>query len=212
VLCLVRRLSRGVVGGKRSRPWFRIELTLLAVVFAIAVVVCGLALALPIVGPRTSYALYASAIGVAFVLVSMALGLAPRLPVEVAEAARETYQVSTLANDCVAALEKLDALIRHEQVYENPDLDLPGLAARLGLSGHQLSELINTRLGKGFSRYRKIAARGPTAASLGRNDHSGPKNRFGLIKAEARLPPARHAGDQPGPANARRPRNSEVVR
>ena len=40
-----------------------------------------------------------------------------------------------------------------EQVYQNPDLDLALLAERMKLSPHQLSELINTRIGKGFSRY-----------------------------------------------------------
>ncbi|MEQ1914910.1 MAG: helix-turn-helix domain-containing protein [Sideroxydans sp.] len=30
---------------------------------------------------------------------------------------------------------------------------MPRLASRLGISAHQLSELMNARLGKGFSRY-----------------------------------------------------------
>jgi AraC-like DNA-binding protein len=38
-------------------------------------------------------------------------------------------------------------------VYVDPELSLAGLAGRLGLSSHQLSELVNSRLGKGFSRY-----------------------------------------------------------
>jgi AraC-like DNA-binding protein len=47
------------------------------------------------------------------------------------------------------------------KVYQNETLSLSSLAADLGLSGHQLSELVNTRLGMGFSRYireRRIAA------------------------------------------------------
>jgi AraC-like DNA-binding protein len=40
-----------------------------------------------------------------------------------------------------------------ERAYEDAELSLPGLAAKLGISAHQLSELMNGRLGKGFSRY-----------------------------------------------------------
>ena len=40
-----------------------------------------------------------------------------------------------------------------QKVYQNEDLSLASLAAELGLSGHQLSELVNARLGVGFSRY-----------------------------------------------------------
>jgi transcriptional regulator GlxA family with amidase domain len=40
-----------------------------------------------------------------------------------------------------------------QQRYRDPALNLPTLAQELGLGAHQLSELVNTRLGKGFSRY-----------------------------------------------------------
>ena len=43
--------------------------------------------------------------------------------------------------------------MQQETVYTQSDLDLPGLAKAVGLSSHQLSELINSRLGKNFSRY-----------------------------------------------------------
>jgi AraC-like DNA-binding protein len=43
--------------------------------------------------------------------------------------------------------------MQEEELFRRPDLDLPTLASHIGLSSHQLSELINTRLGKGFSRY-----------------------------------------------------------
>jgi transcriptional regulator GlxA family with amidase domain len=55
--------------------------------------------------------------------------------------------------DCDAALAKLEALMRQDRLFEQPTLDLSRLAARLDLSAHQLSELINTRLAKSFSRY-----------------------------------------------------------
>ena len=40
-----------------------------------------------------------------------------------------------------------------DRIYTDSSLSLPSLAKRLELSTHQLSELMNTRLGKGFSRY-----------------------------------------------------------
>jgi AraC-like DNA-binding protein len=39
------------------------------------------------------------------------------------------------------------------KAYQNEGLTLASLAGAVGLSGHQLSELINTRLGVNFSRY-----------------------------------------------------------
>ena len=48
-----------------------------------------------------------------------------------------------------------------DKAYQNEDLTLNSLAAEVGLTAHQLSELINSRLGVGFSRYireRRVAA------------------------------------------------------
>lgn len=148
------RLGWDVYALRGQRDRFRLELSLLGVVFGVAVVVALLGLGLPSVAEALFVALYASAIGAAFLLVSVVLNLAPRLPAEVAEAARETYATTTLGKvDCDAALENLKRLMETERLYRRTDLDLPMLAGELGLSSHQLSELINTRLGKGFSRF-----------------------------------------------------------
>jgi len=87
-------------------------------------------------------------------LVNIALARAPQLSVEVSELAQQAYARSTLGQvDIDDALERLEALMRDQRVYRNADLDLKSLAARLDLSGHQLSELVNSKLGKGVSRY-----------------------------------------------------------
>jgi AraC-like DNA-binding protein len=39
------------------------------------------------------------------------------------------------------------------KAYQDEKLNLSSLADQLGLSSHQLSELVNTRLGRGFSKY-----------------------------------------------------------
>lgn len=147
-------LARSVYALRAQRGRFRLELMVLGSVFVIALLVDVLAFGLPVIGEYLFYSLYASAIGGAFVLVGLTLGFTPRLSMEVVDVARETYAVSTLNNvDCDAALAKLKALMSEGRLYEDPALDLAGLARRAGLTGHQLSELINTRQGVSFSRF-----------------------------------------------------------
>jgi len=147
-------LARSVYALRAQRSQFRQELWALAGVLLLALLVLLLGLGLPWLSERVFFSLYASAIGGAFLLISMALYTMPQLPTEVVEAARETYAVSTLSQvDCEQMLTRLGNLMDQEQVYQNPDLDLALLAERMKLSPHQLSELINTRIGKGFSRY-----------------------------------------------------------
>lgn len=147
-------LARSIYALRAQRSRFRLELAILGAVFAIAIVVAMFAVSLPWLNDQQFYLLYASAIGCAFLLVSLVLGVTPRLAVEVVDVARETYAVSTLTQvDCAATLARLAALMDHERLYQQPDLDLPTLAGHVGITNHQLSELINTRLGKHFSRY-----------------------------------------------------------
>lgn len=146
-------LAQSVYALRAQRARFRLELALLAGVFGVALVVTGLGLGLHWLGEYNFYVLYASAIGGAFLLVSLALGMRPELARDVGEAVQETYAVSTLTQvDCPAALTRLAALM-DEGLYRQTTLDLATLAGEVGLSSHQLSELINTRLGKNFSRY-----------------------------------------------------------
>ncbi|MDD5391400.1 MAG: helix-turn-helix domain-containing protein [Thiothrix sp.] len=147
-------LAHSVYALRAQRSYFQWELWALGSVFVLALGVMLMGLSLPLVSEPLFFSLYASAIGAAFVLVNLALWHTPRLSTEVEEAARETYAVSTLSNvDCDAMLTRLANLMDQEQLYQQTELDLPMLAAQMELSPHQLSELINTRLGKGFSRY-----------------------------------------------------------
>jgi AraC-like DNA-binding protein len=109
--------------------------------------------------------LYAIAIGLAFFLVQVTLGLRPQLSAEVGESAQAVqaaYASTTLASvDCAAAIARLEGLMARDRLYADPELSLPGLADRLGLTAHQLSELLNVRIGKGFARFlreHRIAA------------------------------------------------------
>lgn len=147
-------LARSLLALRHERARFRLEMMLLGGVFAIAIGVSVLGLAQAALPEKLFFSLYAISIGVAFFLVQTTLGLRPQLSVEVRETVQVAYASSTLNNvDCDAALSKLDTLMATDRIYVDPDLSLPGLAERVGLSAHQLSELLNARLGKGFSRY-----------------------------------------------------------
>ncbi len=147
-------LARSLYALRHERANFHLELILLGGVFAIAIAVSVLGLIQAALPEKLFFSFYAISIGAAFLLVQLTLGLRPQLSTEVSEAAQESYTNSTLTHvDCDAVLSGLNTLMQSERVYEDAELSLPGLAARLGISPHQLSELMNARLGKGFSRY-----------------------------------------------------------
>lgn len=146
--------ARNLYTLRRDRENFRLEMILLGGVFAIAIGVSILGLLHAMLPDKLFYSLYSISIGLAFILVQTTLGMRPQLSNEVRETALSNYVSSTLTNvDCELILAKIGSLMKSDKIYENPDLSLPNLAQNLGLSPHQLSELINVRLGKGFSRY-----------------------------------------------------------
>jgi AraC-like DNA-binding protein len=147
---------------RRERANFRMEIALLGIAFILAVGVSFIGLVQATLLDKLFFSLYAIAIGLAFFLVQTTLNRRPQLSVEISETARTIHANSTLVNiDCDAALARLDALMRVDKLFVDQDLSMPKLAERLALTTHQLSELINSRLGKGFSRYlreQRIAA------------------------------------------------------
>ena len=147
-------LARSLYALRQERANFHLELMLLGGVFFIAIGVSVLGLVQATLPEKLFFSLYAVSIGAAFLLVQLTLGLRPQLSTEISEAAQEAYANSTLTYvDCDAVLASLNILMVEERAYEDAELSLPGLAAKLGISAHQLSELMNARLGKGFSRY-----------------------------------------------------------
>lgn len=119
-----------------------------------AIVALFVVLALPLLDSRVFVLVYANLIGLSAFLVLTALVSFPDLLRDLAEAAERAYANSKLGGvDVERSLAQLDALITTERVHRNEDLRLDTLAEMLDLSSHQLSELINTRFGIGFSRY-----------------------------------------------------------
>jgi AraC-like DNA-binding protein len=147
-------LSRCLYALRAERANFLREMIFLGGVFGIAIGVSVLGLLQASLPGKLFFSLYGIAIGTAFFLVQTVLGLRPELATEVVEAVQTAYGNSTLRNvDCEATLSQLEVLMTAERLFVDPELSLPTLAERLGLSTHQLSELMNGRLGKGFSRY-----------------------------------------------------------
>lgn len=139
---------------RSERRHFRFEFFFLGIMAALAVLVLILGFALPYIDPAYFYHFYCHAIALAFAIMIVALITHPELLTELTEAARVRYGVSTLREvDVEACLEKLSALMAESRIYQNEDLSLSSLAGEIGISSHQLSELVNTRLGIGFSRY-----------------------------------------------------------
>ena len=143
-----------VFGLRDQRKQFKFELAYFAVMSAFALGVLALGFALPYLEHVYFYVFYTHAIALAFAIIIAALVSNPNLVGDLYEAARVKYGASTLKDiDVDASLKKLDGLMTQTKLYKNEDLSLASLATEVGLSGHQLSELINTRLGMGFSRY-----------------------------------------------------------
>ena len=147
---------------RTQRKQSRFELFYFAVTTVAALVVLILGFSIPYIDHDYFYHFYCLSIGLAYAILTAALIANPDLISDLTEAARIRYGATTLKDvDVDACLKKLESLMTVSKAYQNENLGLASLAGQLGLSSHQLSELINTRLGMGFSRYireRRVAA------------------------------------------------------
>ena len=130
------------------------EILAMAVLFFIALAVISIAFLEYFTESNTFYVLYSILIGSAFFIADLTLLRSPNITTEVKEAAHATYVSSTLKSiDCDNSLQQLHNLMEKEQLYTNENINLTEVAELLQLTPHQLSELINSKLKKGFSRY-----------------------------------------------------------
>ncbi|WP_129642372.1 AraC family transcriptional regulator [Peristeroidobacter agariperforans] len=147
-------LGNLVYGLRDQRKQFRFEFLYFTVMSVLAVIVLGLGFAIPYIDHDYFYYFYNNAVALGVAIMLVALVGNPNLIGDLTEAARVKYGASTLREvDVDASLAKLNQLMTDGKAYQNESLSLASLAEAVGLSGHQLSELINTRLGIGFSRY-----------------------------------------------------------
>lgn len=138
-----------------TRRWFRVELP-------VVLLFAGMGLAVALAGtfaPRLlsweAFALtYSLQMTTGFLLVTALLLLVPDLATKTQEAVTTSYAQSSLGKiDVAEVAERLRRLFEDEHLYRDEDLGLAKLAARIELSPHQLSELLNVRFGEGFSKF-----------------------------------------------------------
>jgi AraC-like DNA-binding protein len=120
--------------------------------FAIAALVLGLMI--PYIDQTIFYIAYGSSIGIAMWLVTTAIIVFPEMLIDIQQIADLTYAKTKLNGiDIETKKNKLEELIQQENIFQNEKLSLSSMADMLDLTPHQLSELINSEYGYGFSRF-----------------------------------------------------------
>lgn len=147
-------IARLVYGLRRHVSRFKFEMFFFAFFALLAMLVLILGLSSPYIDSSVFYFAYANFTGVALILVVAALISFPELLGDITDAARLTYAASTLKDvNTDQKLRQLAGLMDEDKIFQNESLNLAALAEAIELSSHQLSELINTNFGHGFSRY-----------------------------------------------------------
>ena len=151
-----------VFGLRRHVHRYAFELFFFCYFAVLAIVMLALAASAQQVGAEVFYHAYATFTGASFVLVVATMIWFPQTLIDISEAAKLAYATTTLSGvDVDQQLKTLRRLMEEERLYENEDLNLTRLAEVTDLTPHQLSELINTSFGHGFSRYvreQRVAA------------------------------------------------------
>ncbi|MEM7432300.1 MAG: helix-turn-helix domain-containing protein [Pseudomonadota bacterium] len=143
-----------VYGMRRNIRRFRFEAFFFIMFAVLAAIVLAVGLATPFIDTTLFYVIYTYAIGLSLALVVASLIGFPQLLDDINAVAHLTYANTTLTEIKVEeALSQLETLMSDEKVYQNENLNLRLLADAMDLTSHQLSELINTQCGMGFSRY-----------------------------------------------------------
>lgn len=147
-------LANLIYGTRAQRKRFHYELFFFVLFTVTAITILILGMVLPYIDHGIFYHFYANSIGLAFFLIVAALLVFPDLLSDLAEAAKMSYAATTLKGiDVEQSLGKLEHQMKAYQLYQNENLNLAMVAEAVGLTSHQLSELINVHFGMGFSRY-----------------------------------------------------------
>ena len=138
--------------GQRNRFKFEIFFGFMFALMALLALMLGLSI--PYIDHTIFYSSYACSIGIAMVLVTAAVIIFPELLRDIADITELAYSNSTLGGVDIDSIKAtLEMLMSDDKVYQNENLSLTILAEMLGVSSHQLSELINTQYGCGFPRF-----------------------------------------------------------
>lgn len=155
-------LSSLIYGLRAQRKRFVLEMFFFTLFSIAALFVMILGLSVPYIDHAYFYLFYTNSIGLSFALIVAALIVFPDLLAELAEVAKLSYSASTLKDvDVQASVDKLDQLMKQAKLYQNENLSLAIAAEAVGLTPHQLSELVNRQFGVNFARYireQRVAA------------------------------------------------------
>lgn len=147
-------LARVVYGMRRNIGRFRFEMFFFGFFAVLAILVLLLFLLVPYLDAAVFYIAYAIFTGIALVLVVAALIVFPEIIDDIADVARIAYAKTTLSEvDVEGRVRDLEQAMSVDKLFQNENLNLKMLAEVIGVSGHQMSEIINTRFGIGFSHY-----------------------------------------------------------
>lgn len=139
---------------RAQRKRFKIEIFFFAFFSILAVFVLIMGVSIPYFDNAYFYLFYMNSIALAFILILTALLIFPDLLIELAAVATLSYAASTLKDvDIETSLRKLDELMNLTKLYQNENLNLATVAKEMGMTNHQLSELINVHFSMSFSRY-----------------------------------------------------------
>lgn len=143
-----------VFGLRRHVRRYTFELFFFCYFAVLAIVMLVLAVSAEQFGSGVFYSTYAVFTGATFVLVMATMIWFPETLIDISDAAKLAYATSTLKGvDIDEKLAVLKRCMDDDKIYQNENLNLNLLAEAVGLTAHQLSELINTRFGHGFSRF-----------------------------------------------------------
>lgn len=155
------RVLRSIRSFSQPNSLILTELALLKSTVAFGIGVVLLALMGSLLQQAWFFPLHASAISALMVLTFLLQQRYPDIGTNIeTEIAAEAEQrskprppLTTL--DVQDTLNRLNTMMEIEQRYTDETLDLPSLAASLGVSTHQLSQLINEHLGINYTRFIK---------------------------------------------------------
>lgn len=136
------------------RRWFRLELPVVLAFALMGFTIGVVGVWAPFGLGWSAYAqVYAWMIALGFFGVLWVLMAVPDIASKTQEAVAQSYAQSTLGRvDVEAKLVELTRLFEAERIHRDEGLSLTRVAELLELSTHQLSELVNARLGLGFSK------------------------------------------------------------
>jgi len=147
-------LSHIIYSLRGHRKRFEVEFFFFAFFSLLALAVLIFGFSASFIDNAYFYHFYANGIAFAYMLVTGALIIYPDLLNELTEAVKLSYSKSTLTNvDIDKQIKQLKEMMKESKLYQNESLSLSSLAEAMQLTGHQLSELINTQYGVSFSKY-----------------------------------------------------------